>query len=345
MRLNKLGNSELEVSKIGLGTMTFGEQNTEAESHHQLNMALAYGVNFIDTAEMYSIPPRSDTYGRTEEFIGSWLKKTGNRSKIILASKVIGRADWLPHIRDGHACLDRKNIEPAIEQSLKRLNTDYLDLYQVHWPDRDTNFFGKLGYQYSDSDAGAAIEETLTVLGDLVKAGKVRHIGISNETPWGTMEYLRLSEKLNLPRIISIQNPYNLLNRSFEIGLSEICHREHISLLAYSPLGFGTLTGKYLGQAPENARLNLYPHYRRYSTENGIAATQAYAALAREHGLSPAQMALAFVSSRPFVGSNIIGATRQDQLEENFKSAELTLSDALIKDIEAIHQRIPNPCP
>ena len=345
MRYKKLGNSELEVSEICLGTMTFGQQNTETESHEQLDMALAYGVNFIDTAEMYSIPPSQDTYGRTEEIIGHWLKKTGNRDKIVLASKVIGRADWLPHIRDGKACLDRKNIEQAIEQSLKRLQTDYLDLYQVHWPDRETNFFGKLGYQFSDLNAGVAIEETLIVLDDLVKAGKVRHIGISNETPWGTMEYLRLSEKLNLPRIISIQNPYNLLNRSFEIGLSEICHREYISLLAYSPLGFGTLTGKYLDQQPENARLSLFPNYRRYSTENGIAATQAYVALAHKHGLTPAQMALSFINSRPFVGSIIVGATHLDQLKENLKSIEVTLSDSLLEEIEAIQQRYPNPCP
>ncbi|MGR9046425.1 MAG: NADP(H)-dependent aldo-keto reductase [Gammaproteobacteria bacterium] len=345
MRYKKLGNSELEVSEICLGTMTFGQQNTESEGHRQLDLALANGVNFIDTAEMYSIPPSRETYGKTEGIIGNWLKKTGNRDKIVLASKVIGRADWLPHIRDGKACLDRNNIERAIDQSLKRLQTDYLDLYQVHWPDRETNFFGKLGYRHADQATGASIEETLTVLGDLVASGKVRYLGISNETPWGTLEYLRLSERLNLPKIVSIQNPYNLLNRTFEIGLSEICHRERISLLAYSPLGFGTLTGKYLGRQPENARLSLFPSYQRYSTENGIAATRAYVALARKHDLSPAQMALAFVNSRPFVGSTIIGATRLDQLAENLGSTRLNLSDEVLEEIEAIHQRFQNPCP
>lgn len=345
MRYTKLGNSELEVSEICLGTMTFGQQNTESEGHRQLDLALANGVNFIDTAEMYSIPPSRETYGKTEGIIGNWLKKTGNRDKIVLASKVIGRADWLPHIREGKACLDRNNIERAIDQSLKRLQTDYLDLYQVHWPDRETNFFGKLGYRHAEQTTGVSIEETLTVLGDLVASGKVRYLGISNETPWGTLEYLRLSERLNLPKIVSIQNPYNLLNRTFEIGLSEICHRERISLLAYSPLGFGTLTGKYLDRQPENARLSLFPSYQRYSTENGIAATRAYVTLARKHDLSPAQMALAFVNSRPFVGSTLIGATRLDQLAENLGSTRLNLSDEVLEEIEAIHQRFPNPCP
>ena len=345
MHYQKLGNSELKVSQICLGTMTFGEQNTEAEGHRQLDIALAHGVNFIDTAEMYSIPPRPETYGRTEEIIGHWLDKTGNRNKVVLASKVIGHAEWLPHIRDGKACLDKKNIESAVEQSLKRLQTDYLDLYQVHWPDRKTNFFGKLDYRHPERDTGVAIEETLGALADLVQTGKVRYIGISNETPWGAMTYLRLSEQRKLPRIVSIQNPYNLLNRSFEIGLSEICHREQLGLLAYSPLAFGVLTGKYLDRQPANARLTLFPSYRRYSTDNGLAAASAYIALAREHDLSPAQMALAFINSRPFLGSNIIGATTSEQLLENLNSVDITLSDELLAEIEAIHERYPNPCP
>jgi aryl-alcohol dehydrogenase-like predicted oxidoreductase len=276
MRYKKLGDSDLKVSEICLGTMTFGEQNTEAQSHAQLDMTLDYGVNFIDTAEMYSIPPRQETYGKTEEIIGNWLHKTGRRDQVILASKVIGKADWMPHVRAGKACLDRNNIEQAIEASLSHLQTDYLDLYQIHWPDRKTNFFGQLEYQYAKQEATTSIEETLAVLNDLVQTGKVRYIGISNETPWGVMEYLRLSEKLSFPRIISIQNPYNLLNRSFEIGLSEICHREQIDLLAYSPLGFGVLSGKYIDHQPANSRLTLFPSYQRYNNENGIAATRNY---------------------------------------------------------------------
>ncbi len=232
-----------------------------------------------------------------------------------------------------------------MEGSLRRLQTNYLDLYQIHWPDRKTNFFGKLEYQYVGQETATSIEETLTVLNDLVQTGKVRYIGISNETPWGAMEYLRLSDKLNLPRVISIQNPYNLLNRSFEIGLSEICHREQIGLLAYSPLGFGMLTGKYIDQQPENARLALFPIFQRYTTSNGIAATQEYVNLALEHQLKPAQMALAFVNQRPFMGANIIGATNLEQLQENLESSEIDLSETLLKEIDAIHQRFSNPCP
>ena len=345
MRYRQLGTSKLTVSEICLGTMTFGEQNTEAEGHSQLDMAVDYGVNFIDTAEMYPIPPGAETYGKTEEIIGRWLKKTGKRDQVILASKVIGQADWMPHVRNAEASLDRKNIEQAIENSLNRLQTEYVDLYQLHWPDRKTNFFGKLGYQYPDHESPTRLEETLGVLADLVKAGKVRHIGVSNETPWGVMEYLRLSEALNLPRILTIQNPYNLLNRSYEIGLAEISYQEQVDLLAYSPLGFGVLSGKYIDQQPKNARLSLFSAYKRYSNENGIAATEEYVKLAHKFHMSPAQMALAFVNSRPFIGANIIGATSLDQLKENLKSAEINLSDELLQEIELIHQRYSNPCP
>ncbi len=345
MRYRQLGASSLEVSEICLGTMTFGQQNTEAEGHAQLNRAIEQGVNFIDTAELYAIPPRAETYGRTEQIIGSWLKKTARRERVILASKVVGQADWVPHIRNGQACLDKNNIERAVEASLRRLQTDYLDLYQIHWPDRKTNFFGKLGYQYPEQSPPTTLEETLSVLADLVKTGKVRYIGVSNETPWGVMEYLRLSEKLNLPRIVSIQNPYNLLNRSYEIGLAEISHQERIPLLAYSPLGFGVLTGKYIGQQPKNARLSLFGEYKRYSTDNGVVATEEYVKLAKQYRLSPAQMALAFVNSRPFVGANIIGATSLEQLEENLGSVDVELPAELLQEIESIHQRYPNPCP
>jgi len=345
MQYRKLGRSDLNVSEICLGTMTFGEQNTEQEGHAQIDMALDYGVNFLDTAEMYSIPARKETYGRTEEIIGNWIQKTGRRDQVILASKVIGQADWMSHVRNGSACLDRDNIEQAVEDSLRRLQTDYLDLYQVHWPDRKTNFFGQLDYQHPEQEAPTTVAETLTVLNDLVQSGKVRYIGISNETPWGVMEYLRLSDSLNLPRIISIQNPYNLLNRSFEIGLAEMSHREQIGLLAYSPLGFGVLSGKYLDRQPEQARLTLFTGYQRYSNVNGIAATRAYADLAYQYHLKPAQLALAFVSRRPFMGSNIIGATNLEQLKENLESIEIELPEMLLKEIEAIHQRFSNPCP
>ncbi|MGR9074345.1 MAG: aldo/keto reductase, partial [Gammaproteobacteria bacterium] len=305
------------------------------------------GVNFIDTAEMYSIPPRAETYGSTETIIGNWLKKTGKRDRIVLATKVVGKADdWLPHIRGGKARLDKKNIESALDQSLRRLQTDYVDLYQIHWPDRNTNFFGELGYRHQPDESAVSIEETLSALNGLVESGKVRCLGVSNETPWGAMEYLRVAAQNHFPRIVSIQNPYNLLNRSFEIGLSEISHREEVGLLAYSPLAFGVLTGKYLFDSPENARLTLFPSYTRYSSgETGKAATEAYVRLARAHGLSPAQMALAFVNSRPFLSANIIGATTLAQLRENLESAYIELSGEVLDGIEAIHREYPNPCP
>lgn len=345
MRYRQLGNSQLEVSEICLGTMTFGQQNSEAEGHAQIDLALEHGVNFIDTAEMYAIPPRSETYGATERIIGNWLKKSGKRDRVVLASKVVGQADWLPHIRDGRACLNRTNIEQAVNDSLRRLHTDYLDLYQVHWPDRKTNFFGKLGYQYPRQSPPTTLQETLEALADLVKVGKVRYLGVSNETPWGVMEYLRLSEKFDLPRIVSIQNPYSLLNRSYEVGLAEISHQERIPLLAYSPLAFGVLSGKYLEGTPGNARLALFENYRRYSTENGLKATREYVELAKKYRLSPAQMALAFVTSRPFVGANIIGATTLAQLQENIASVDIALPEQLLEDIEEIQRRYPNPCP
>ena len=345
MHYRQLGKTDLNVSEIGLGTMTFGEQNSASEGHQQLDMAVDHGVNFIDTAEMYSIPPRAETYGATERIIGSWLHKTGKRDQVILASKVVGKSDWLPYIREAKACLDMKNINQAVEESLRRLQTDYMDLYQVHWPDRKTNFFGQLGYRHEPDQAADDIAQTLEALSALVKAGKVRHIGVSNETPWGVMKYLRLSEKLDFPRIVSIQNPFNLLNRSFEIGLAEISHREQLGLLAYSPMAFGVLSGKYLNNSPDNARLTLFPGYQRYSNKNGIAATREYVAIAKRHDLSPGQMALAFVSSRPFVSSNIIGATTLVQLKENLECVHLELSQELLAQIDEVHQRYSNPCP
>ncbi len=348
MKYKKLGNTDIKVSQICLGTMTFGEQNSEADAHQQMDYAITQGINFFDTAELYAIPPRKETYGLTETYIGNWLQKTGKRQDIILASKVAGPADgWLPHIRhEKTRRLDRKNIEIALHDSLKRLRTDYVDLYQLHWPDRKTNFFGKLGYTHVEEDNVVPVEETLQVLADQVKAGKIRYVGLSNETPWGVMQFLHMADKLNLPRVVSVQNPYSLLNRSFEVGLAEVAIREQVGLLAYSPLGFGVLSGKYLhGSKPQGARLSLFPGYDRYSNPQAVAATQAYVELAKQQGLSPVQMALAYINSRQFVTANIIGATTMDQLRENIASIDLDLSADVLEAIEQIHVQHPNPSP
>ncbi len=346
MKQHKLGNSDIDVSVICLGTMTWGEQNSETDAFEQMDYATAHGVNFFDTAELYAIPPRAETYGATERIIGNWFRKTGKRHDIVLASKVCGPTGWCPHIRGGKARLDATNIIAACEDSLRRLQTDYIDLYQVHWPDRNTNFFGKLGYAAEDDAGAIPIEETLEALNLLVQQGKVRHIGISNETPWGAMQYLHLAATKPLPRIVSIQNPYSLLNRSFEIGLAEVSWREQAGLLAYSPLAFGTLSGKYLhGAKPADGRITLFPAYTRYTNPQGVAATAAYVELAHKHGLDPAQMALAFVCSRPFLTAAIIGATSMQQLADNIASMDLALSDELLDSIEMIHTTYPNPCP
>lgn len=346
MEYRQLGRSDLKVSAICLGTMTWGEQNTEAEAHAQLDMAVAAGVNFIDTAEMYPVPPREETYTLTEHYIGNWLQKRNNRDKVILATKIAGRADWLPYVRQGKNCFNRENLEAALDASLKRLQTDYIDLYQLHWPDRKTNFFGRLGFEYDPDDDPVAIEETLQVLSDIAKSGKVRYFGLSNETPWGVMRFLHLAETMNLPRVVSVQNPYNLLNRSYEVGLSEISHREDCGLLAYSPLAFGMLSGKYLnGAKPKGARLTLFERFDRYSNPRALRATQQYVNIAEEFELDPAQMALAYVTSRPFVTANIIGATDLEQLQSNLDSEQLQLPAQVLEKIEAVHTEIPNPSP
>ena len=346
MEYNKLGQTDIEVSRICLGTMTWGEQNTEKEAHEQLDYAIESGINFIDVAEMYPVPPPEETYGLTESYIGNWLSKRKDRDKIILASKVAAKAEWLPYIRGGQIKLDKKNIVQALEDSLRRLKTDYIDLYQMHWPDRDTNFFGKLAYYHAPEKDGIPIAENLSVLDELVKQGKIRAIGISNETPWGCAEYLRISREKELPRIVSIQNPYNLLNRTFEIGISEFSHREQVGLLAYSPLAFGALSGKYLNnQKPEGARLTLFERFNRYLNPQATKATEAYVNLAKKNDLDPSQMALSYVSSRPFLTSNIIGATSMEQLKMDIESINIELSDDVIKDIESIHEKIPNPAP
>ena len=344
MEKRQLGRTGIDVSRICLGTMTWGEQNSEAEAFEQLDYAIDQGVNFIDAAEMYPVPPRAETQGLTETYLGNWLKARGRREDLVIATKVTGRSD-MDYIRGGPR-LTREHIHQAVNDSLKRLQTDYIDLYQVHWPERGANFFGKLGFQPGDDTDAVAIEETLGALNELVVAGKVRHIGLSNETPWGVMEYLRCAERNDWCRPVSIQNPYNLLNRSYETGLAEVSYREDCGLLAYSPLAFGMLTGKYQGGAhPEGARLSLYPRFSRYTAEHAREAAAAYVDLAREHGLSPAQMALAYVNSRFFVTSNIIGATGMAQLAENIESAHISLSDELVARIESLHQRYTYPCP
>ncbi|GEM74172.1 NADP(H)-dependent aldo-keto reductase [Vibrio sagamiensis] len=344
MEYTTLQHSSLEVSKICLGTMTFGEQNTEQQAFHQLDFALDHGVNFIDTAEMYPVPPNKTTQGLTEQYIGHWLSKSAKREKVVLATKVSGPRG-VPYIR-ADMSLNRRHIHTAIDDSLKRLQTDYVDLYQLHWPQRNTNCFGQLNYPFPDLQEEVTLIETLEALNDLVRAGKVRYIGVSNETPWGVMSLLHLADKHDLPRIISIQNPYNLLNRSFEIGLSEISHHEGAQLLAYSPLAFGCLSGKYLnGMKPEDARCTKWERFARYFTQQGLKATQAYVDLAHKYAIDPAQMALAFVNQRPFVASNIIGATNLEQLKSNIESIDLHLSEELLSEIQTISTIYSNPCP
>lgn len=349
MQYRKLGTTDIDVSAIALGTMTWGEQNTEAEAHAQLDYAIGQGVNLVDTAEMYPVPPRPQTQGSTEQYIGTWLKKTGKRNQIILATKVAGRVrnpGQAGNVRGGQTRHDRANIEAALNDSLKRLQTDYVDLYQLHWPDRTTNFFGQLGYEHVEDEDTVPIAETLQVLDDLVKAGKIRHIGLSNETPWGVNQFLRIAEQQGLARIVSIQNPYSLLNRTFEIGNAEISIRENVGLLAYSPLAFGHLTGKYLnGAKPAGARITLFERFARYKSENAEQATQAYVDLAKAHDLDPAQLALAYVNTRRFVTSNIIGATNLEQLKTDIDSIDVRLSDEVLQEIERIHQLFPNPSP
>lgn len=346
MQYHRIPHSSLEVSVLGLGTMTFGEQNSEADAHAQLDYALAAGVNLIDTAEMYPVPPRPETQGLTEQYIGNWIKARGNRDKIVLASKIAGPVRGNDNSIRPQQALDRKNIRAALDASLKRLNTDYLDLYQVHWPQRSTNCFGKLNYKYTDEKAAVTLLETLEALTEQVRAGKIRYIGVSNETPWGVMRYLQLAEKHELPRIVTIQNPYSLLNRSFEIGLAEISQHEGIELLAYSSLAFGTLSGKYLnGAKPAGARNTLFSRFTRYTSAQGQLAVAEYVALAKKHGLDPAQMALAFVRQQPFVASTLLGATTLKQLKSNIDSFEVVLEEDVLQALEEIHTRFTIPAP
>jgi len=347
MDYRPLGRTGMRVSAICLGTMNMGEQNTENEGHEQLDYALDQGVNFIDTAELYAIPPKPETQGRSEEIVGSWLASRRNRDKVILASKVTGRSRRIDWIRRGGRLpdLSPEKIFEAVDDSLRRLRTDYIDLYQTHWPDRQMRLFSRQDYEHLGGDS-VPIDESLSALGELVNAGKVRAVGISNETPWGTMRYLCASEARGLPRIASIQNAYNLLNRTFEIGLSEIAIREDVGLLAYSPLAQGYLTGKYQnGALPAGSRKALWNRLQRYETPRADPAIRAYLNLAREFGLDPAQMAVQFVTTRPFVTSNLIGATSMEQLRTDLGSVEVRWTDELERAVNDIHLDNPNPCP
>ena len=346
MKINKLGRTDINVSRICLGTMTFGEQNNSNDAFQQLDMAIDYGVNFLDTAEAYSFPGRPETQGESEKIIGEWLYNRGNRDKIVIATKIAGPTKEPSHIRSGVLNYTRKQVSEAVDLSLKRLKTDFIDLYQTHWPERSSNYFGKLGYSHTEENDLTPLEEQLDALNDQVKAGKIRAIGVSNETAWGLMAFLSISERTGLTRISTIQNPYNLLCRQFEIGLAEASIQEDVGLLAYSPLAFGALTGKYLnGQLPENSRHKLFPQFIRYFKSGGIKATKAYVALAQKYGIEASQMALAFVNSQRFLTSNIIGATTVEQLKSNLETEDMVLSNEIKEEIEAIHMENSNPAP
>jgi aryl-alcohol dehydrogenase-like predicted oxidoreductase len=333
-----------EVSKICLGTMTWGQQNTEAEAHEQISYALERGINMLDAAEMYPVPPRAETQGRTEEYIGTWFKKTGLRDSYVLATKAAGPNPEFHYLRGGPR-FTKEQLVDSVNDSLRRLQTDCIDLYQLHWPDRYTNFFGQRGYFHREQPE-TPIEETLRALEDIVQSGKVRAIGLSNETPWGTMKFLELADREGLPRVDSIQNPYSLLNRTYEIAMAEVSHREDVGLLAYSPLGMGLLTGKYRnGAKPEGSRMVVFERFTRYEGAETWEAAERYLQLADDHGINPTHMALAFVNTRPFVVSNIIGATTMEQLKMNIDSLDVVLSKDVLKGIEAIQQAIPNPAP
>ncbi|WP_348798146.1 NADP(H)-dependent aldo-keto reductase [Flavobacterium adhaerens] len=345
MKYTTLPNTNIKVSKICLGTMTFGQQNTEAEGHAQMDYALERGVNFFDTAEMYSIPSRQETYGSTEKIIGSWLKKTGKRDKIVLASKIAGPNPNFGYMRD-KLDFSPASIRYALDKSLERLQTDYLDLYQLHWPERKTNCFGQRGLKVQEDAWEDNFHEVLETLDGLIKAGKIKHVGVSNENPWGVMRLLEESKYNNLPRIKTIQNPYSLLNRLFENASAEVSIRENVGLLAYSPLAFGVLSGKYLsGEKYPNSRLSLFPQYSRYSSAKSTEATKQYLGIAQKHGLTLTEMAQAFVLQQPFVTSSIIGATTLEQLQENINTIDVVLTEEILKEINNIHTVIPDPAP
>lgn len=345
MKYNQLGDSDLKVSEICLGTMTFGQQKTLEEAHQQLDSSVSSGVNFIDTAEMYPVPPRPETYSKTETYIGEWLKNQ-QRDKLVIATKMVGAGRRFHWIRDGKVGVDRKNITEAIEASLKRLQTDYIDLYQIHWPDRYVPLFGQTVFDYKQERATTSVAEQLEVFAEMIKQGKIRSVGLSNETPWGVCEFSNVAKQLNLPKVVSIQNAYNLINRAFDSALAEACYRENIGLLAYSPLAFGMLSGKYIDGKPEKSRLALFEGFgQRYTKPNVKEAVMGYVEIAKKYNLTPVNLALAFVRSRPFVSSTIIGATTLEQLQENLASVEINLTPDILAEIDAVHTRYPNPAP
>ena len=345
MKYTTLPNTDVKVSKICLGTMTFGQQNTEAEGHSQLDFAFEKGINFIDTAEMYSVPARQETYGSTEEIIGTWFKKSGKRDEVVLASKIAGPNPLFTYMRDKND-FSPASIKFALNQSLKRLQTDYIDLYQLHWPERKTNTFGQRGFKIIEEGWEDNIQQVLETLQGFIQEGKIKNIGVSNETPWGMMRFLEESKKHNLPRISTIQNPYSVVNRSFEVGMSEICYRENVGLLAYSPMAFGVLSGKFLtGESHPNARINLFPQFARYNSENTREATRLYNEIAKDFGLTLTELALAFIEKQPFVTSTIIGATNLQQLEQNINTINVSLSEEIMVEVEKVQNAFPNPAP
>ncbi|MFT5626840.1 MAG: aryl-alcohol dehydrogenase-like predicted oxidoreductase [Glaciecola sp.] len=345
MKYTTLPKTDIKVSKIGLGTMTWGNQNTQDEGFAQMDLALDKGVNFFDVAELYPVPATAETYAETERIIGNWFNKTGNRDNVVLATKIAGPGDYTAHIRTNG--FSKEALNDAVNSSLERLKTDYIDLYQLHWPERTTNTFGVRDYTHNPNDKwDDNFKEVLHNLDEIIKSGKIRQVGISNEKAWGTMRYLEESRTHNLPRMITIQNAYSLINRVFEGDMAEIAIREEIGLLAYSPMAFGVLSGKYIkGTAADNARLKLFPRFARYSGDKATEATKRYMKIAEDHNMTIAQMSLAFVTDRPFMTSNIIGATSLEQLEENIDSANITLSDEILKAINDVHAEIPNPAP
>lgn len=345
MNYNFLPNTDTRVSEITLGTMTFGQQNSETDGHSQIDFALDQGINFIDTAEMYPVAAREKTYGSTENIIGNWLKKSGRREDVVLATKIAGPNRGMSYIREDLSFNDA-TIRTSVEKSLQRLQTDYIDLYQFHWPERKINFFGQRGFKIQEDAWEDNIQSVLETIQSLIKEGKIKHFGLSNETPWGLMRFLEESKKHNLPKIVTLQNPYSLLNRTFESALVEVCHRENVGLLAYSPLAFGVLSGKYLtGEPQPNARLNLFPNFTRYNSENTRKASAKYNEIAQKYNLTLAQMALAFVRQQGFVLSTIIGATNLEQLEENINSIQVTLSEEILAEIQKVQDLIPDPAP
>ena len=354
MRYRKLGNTDIDLSIIGLGSMTFGEQNSSSEAFEQMDYAAEKGINYFDTAEMYPVYPKKETYGKSEEIIGDWLKIKKNRNKIIIGTKAASNhpegigATKLAWIRNGGESLrfDKENLNKAVEESLRRLKTDYIDLYQLHWPERKVGMFGQLDFEYDAKDYWTPMEEVLENLETLIKSGKVRYVGLSNETPWGMLSYLKISEKKKLPRMMSVQNCYNLLNRVFDIANSEVSIREQCGLLAYSPLAGGRLSGKYMnGIRPKNCRYTMWPgRFSRHLTERGEIAVTKYVNLAKKYNIEPSTFANAFIINRPFITSSIVGATSINNLEENIRSIDVNLTDEMLKEIEEIHLSDPNPC-